>query len=118
MHLPSQRRTAFAGIALLSLTGVVLAHSHDEKDMVMKMGQPPPALPTTIPSSATKPDTYFQYREHSALMFAHIALMTIGWLFCTADQRDVLNLSITVQSSDTVRFPSCQRDRYLTGHNL
>ncbi|KAG4439549.1 hypothetical protein IFR05_004948 [Cadophora sp. M221] len=81
MHLPPQKRTAFAGIALLSFAGAVLAHGHDGEDMAMKMGQPAPALPIIVSSSTTKPDTYFQYGEHSALMLSHIALMTIGWVF-------------------------------------
>lgn len=32
----------------------------------------------TLPST---PQSYFVYTDHSALMLAHIAFMTIGWFF-------------------------------------
>ncbi|PVH76018.1 integral membrane protein [Cadophora sp. DSE1049] len=80
MLLQSRRSTALAGVVLLTFASVALAHGHDD-DMTMNMGEPAHAPPPATPSNSAKPDTYFQYGEHSALMLAHIVLMTIGWVF-------------------------------------
>jgi len=78
----------FAGVVLLGLLPLAVAHGHDG-DMAMDMnigkGEPSIVRPT-IPSEPsnlanTEPLSYFQYGEHSGLMFAHILLMTIGWVF-------------------------------------
>ncbi|KAK0101534.1 hypothetical protein ONS95_006700 [Cadophora gregata] len=77
-----QRRscTALAGAVLLILASAALAHGHDD-DMTKSMDEPAPAQPAVAPETSSKPDTYFQYGEHSALISAHIVLMTIGWVF-------------------------------------
>jgi len=75
--LPKSRRcAALAGAVLLTFSGLAHAHDHDE-DMAMNMA---PSLSPATPSKSAA-DTYFQYGGHSALMLAHIVLMTIGWVF-------------------------------------
>lgn len=80
MYLQSRRYTALACVVLFTLARAALAHGHDD-EITTSMGEPVLAQPSAIPSSSAKPDTYFRYGERSALILAHIALMTIGWVF-------------------------------------
>lgn len=69
-----------ACVALLASLPSAVAHGHDE-DMGMDM---PVARPTIAPAPQTTnaaPESYFQYGEHSGLLFGHIFLMIISWVF-------------------------------------
>lgn len=80
MYLP-MRTSALVGAVLLGLVSIAVAHGDDE-DMGMNMGVPETTNPTVATSAnTTAPSTYFNYGEHSGLMFTHILLMTIGWVF-------------------------------------
>lgn len=72
LSIPSPAST-LTTIALLGLVTVAAAHGNDEH---MNMSA---KAPSATPNS--KPETYFQYGEHSAWMVAHIFLMTISWVF-------------------------------------
>jgi len=73
--------TNFTSVVLLGLLlPIVVAHSHeDETSMDMEAS---PSRPMIIASNVTTaaPESYFHY-GHSGFMVAHIALMTIGWVF-------------------------------------
>lgn len=82
------RSTTFstlAGAVLLGLVSVAVAHGHDE-DMNMEMGDSSATRPTILSATSTAtsvpvPDAYWSYSEHGGLLTAHIALMTIAWIF-------------------------------------
>ncbi len=83
----SRKFVALTGVVLFELVSVVVAHSHDE-DMIMDIGESATPMQTfaSLKSSVNatvlaKPGTYFQYGPHSALLTAHIFLMTISWVF-------------------------------------
>lgn len=83
---PELTKTAPALLVLiLSLTAS--AHedeSHMAADMDMDVTMTGAGLPFNATSSnatVAEPISYFRYPEHSYLIFAHIALMTIGWVF-------------------------------------
>ena len=69
----------FAGVAVLGLLPSVIAHGHDE-DMDMSMVRPTMSNLTEV-SPVAVPMSYFRYSENSALLIAHISLMTISWVF-------------------------------------
>ncbi|KAK6069610.1 integral membrane protein [Seiridium cupressi] len=71
-----------AAAAILSALPVVLAHGHDDAaaadadmDMDMDMGadKPQPDPDSYLP-------TYFTHPEHRGLIYAHVALMVLGWV--------------------------------------
>lgn len=77
--------SALAGAVLLGLVSVAVAHGHDE-DMNMDMADSSIARPTILSATSTTtsvpvPDAYWNYGEHRSLLTAHIALMTIAWVF-------------------------------------
>lgn len=77
----SQKFVALAVAVLLGLASVAEAHGHDE-DISMDMGEPTMSRPTIAQASgSSKPQTYFQFGEHSGLIMAHILLMAISWVF-------------------------------------
>jgi hypothetical protein len=84
MQPPSRNSVILAGVVLLGFISSAVAHGHDEhEDMDMDMGGMSSTRPT-IPASSgamAEPASYFQLKEHTGLMFAHILLMTIGWVF-------------------------------------
>ncbi|CAG8972886.1 hypothetical protein HYALB_00001306 [Hymenoscyphus albidus] len=68
-------------ILLFGIASVANAHDHVEGGN-MNMGDTAVLRPAILPSGDNSDlQTYFQYGEHSGLMAAHIALMTIAWLF-------------------------------------
>jgi len=69
------------GVSLLSFLPAAIAHGQDA-DMTMEMGQPSrPIISSTTGSEVAEPLSYFQYTEHTGLMFAHILLMVVAWVF-------------------------------------
>lgn len=68
---------ALSGAVIVGLLSLACAHGH-EGGMAMDVGHSAQA-PSL--SNATVPATYFQSREHSGLLMAHIVFMTIGWVF-------------------------------------
>ena len=74
-----------AGFVLLGFISSAVAHGHEETgDMNMDMGgmsSTRPTVPTAAGGAMAEPASYFQLKEHTGLMFAHIFLMTIGWVF-------------------------------------
>ena len=70
------RTTLLVGTAVLGLVSAALAHG-DDMDMDMGHG----ASPDTKPDDSSYPPTYFALADQRGLMLAHIALMTVGWIF-------------------------------------
>ncbi|KAH7192525.1 uncharacterized protein B0J16DRAFT_61714 [Fusarium flagelliforme] len=67
---------------LLALLPVVFAHGDsDSMDMRMDMGMGHVSNTTQPPKDQEYPDTYFAHTEHSGVIYTHIALMTISWVF-------------------------------------
>lgn len=85
MQPPSRNFVIFAGVVLLGFISSAVAHGHDEnEDMNMDMGgmsSTKPTIPTSSSGAMAEPASYFQLKEHTGLIFAHILLMTIGWVF-------------------------------------
>jgi hypothetical protein len=80
------------GAALLSFLPAAIAHGHDE-DMSMDIGMPKrPTIPSNSSSDVSEPLSYFQYGKHTGLMFAHIFLMTLAWVFVLPIGEHSLNL--------------------------
>ena len=88
-------KTLFAAALVLAVAPAVLAHGDDEgMDMDMDMNMEssgggmstvepmPQASNSTINGTGTvyKP-TYFAHPEHAGLMYAHILLMILAWVF-------------------------------------
>jgi hypothetical protein len=61
-------------LTVLGLVSAVVAHGDDEMDM--KMG----AADQPHPEDAYPP-TYFALRDHSNIIYAHMGLMTVAWVF-------------------------------------
>lgn len=80
MKLP-MRTSTLVSTVILGLASIAVAHRHGE-DMDMKMAAPEMPRPTLATSAnTTVPNTYFNYGEHSGLLFTHILLMTVDWVF-------------------------------------
>ena len=76
--------TTIVGITLLSFLPKAIAHGHDDTMNPNLDGAAHTSAAASLPTSigATESlDSYFQYGEHSGFMFAHIVLMTLGWVF-------------------------------------
>ena len=67
-------------LALCSALPKVLAHGHDT---LADPGLAPNVTsgPADMKAFHSSPQSYFIYPDYSNLMLAHIALMTIAWLF-------------------------------------
>jgi len=75
---------ATTGVALLSSLPTAIAHGHDENIDGNMDGatHSRPVISSPASNLVTEPlGTYFQYGEHSQLIFAHILLMILGWVF-------------------------------------
>lgn len=83
MQLSSGQYTVFTVAALLVVLPLVVAHGHDEVVPSGIVGAPSEMRPTitTTNSTISEPESYFQNGEHSALIFCHILLMSLGWVF-------------------------------------
>ena len=85
MKPPSRNFVILTAAILLGFISSAVAHGHDEnEDMNMDMGGMPisrPTIPIATDAAMAEPASYFQLTEHTGLMFAHILLMTIGWVF-------------------------------------
>lgn len=69
----------FAGLVLLGLVPLAGAHGQDgEGGMNMDMSMD---MDMDVTSTVAAFASYFQHSEHSGLIFAHILLMTVGWIF-------------------------------------
>lgn len=94
-----------AAPALLVLLFALTTSAHeDETHMAayMDMGMTTSGAgmpPGVTPSNATTevPPSYFRHPEHSHLILAHIALMTIGWVF-------VLPMGMNICQSYKMKF--------------
>lgn len=76
-------RTLASALLVGLLLSLAAAHGHDE-DMNMDMSMSEPMRPTIASSLEPAdpiPPNYFTHPEHRGLLFAHIALMTIAWVF-------------------------------------
>jgi hypothetical protein len=83
MGRPSPALRTLAGAFLLSLLlPLAAAHGDDEKkNMNMDMGMSiPEPVATPVPADSFVPN-YFAHSEHRGLMYAHISLMTLSWMF-------------------------------------
>lgn len=73
-------RTVASAFLLGLLLPLAAAHGDDEhNNMNMDMSMPEPAA-TPVPAESYAPN-YFAHPDHRSLMYAHIALMTLGWVF-------------------------------------
>jgi hypothetical protein len=85
MRRPSLAHRALAGALLLGLLlPLAAAHGHDEDaSMAMGMGMSmaEPAAPSPSATAEPAPPNYFTHPEHRGLMYAHIGLMTLAWVF-------------------------------------
>lgn len=74
-----------SGPLLLALLPAVTAHGGGESmdmDMGMGMGMGHGGSTTTQPpNSQGYPDTYFAHTEHTGVIYTHIALMVLSWVF-------------------------------------
>ena len=78
-----------AAPALLVLLFALTASAHEDEthmaaDMDMEMATAGAGMPlgaTTSNATLEVPPSYFRYPEHTHLILAHIALMTIAWVF-------------------------------------
>ncbi|CZR57527.1 related to YTP1 [Phialocephala subalpina] len=78
MQSPSLTFGTLAGAVLLGLSSVAVAHGHDE-DMSIDVSSTRPTITTTTATPLPAPDTYWS--TGGSLLTAHIALMTIAWIF-------------------------------------
>jgi hypothetical protein len=74
--------TNFASVVLLGLLlPIAVAHGHgDDMSMDMEVSPPRPTIVASAHAAVDAPESYFQHGS-SGLMVAHIALMTLGWVF-------------------------------------
>jgi hypothetical protein len=82
----SRQILTLAGLVLLGLLPLASAHGDDEGDAAMNMDMGDssverPTIPSISNSTSSEPVSYFQYGGPTGLMVAHIALMTLGWVF-------------------------------------
>lgn len=80
------RIRAFALIAILSLLEALpLVSAHGHGDHAANEQGAPASTNTTASAmasaAATGPESYFAYKDMSAWMLGHIALMIIAWFF-------------------------------------
>lgn len=79
--------TLVRALALLGVVSAVLAHGHEDiATMGMGTGHDAQSHFTNTTSSANMttpslPQSYYTYSDHSSLMLAHVAFMTVGWFF-------------------------------------
>ncbi len=72
---------AGAAVCGLVVPAAALAHGDDGADMSMGAAGNGNAGPGPKPDETAYPPAYFGLPEHSGLMYAHIALMTLAWVF-------------------------------------
>ncbi|PTD10660.1 hypothetical protein HYE67_006353 [Fusarium culmorum] len=70
-----------SNLLFLALLPIVFAHG-DSQDMgKMNMGIDHNSNTTQSPKHQDYPNTYFAHSEHSGVIYAHISLMVISWVF-------------------------------------
>ena len=76
-------RTLVSALLLGLLLPLAAAHGHDEStDMDMSMAEPArPVVDSSLDSADTASPNYFTHPEHRGLIYAHIAVMTLAWVF-------------------------------------
>jgi hypothetical protein len=92
MQKPSARRALYAGLLLLCVATAVAAHGGEhEHGGGMDMGGMDMSAPEdhgaieaanmTTNGTVDVPINYFRHPEHTWLLFGHIILMAIAWIF-------------------------------------
>lgn len=87
--MPSTAREVFSLLALLAVAGAiptVFAHGGDGGAMEMgddgdTSGHGGMGSEASKPDPDSYPATYFAHPEHVSLIYAHIGIMVIGWVF-------------------------------------
>jgi hypothetical protein len=70
------------GALLFDLSSRAAAHGHDEADMsTTSMGDYEHLNHSISDAIAMAKPSYFRHPEHSALILAHIVLMSLAWVF-------------------------------------
>jgi len=69
--------TLAAAALVLEVLPLALAHGHD--DSGMDMANMDEASPSTIVTEHTGLESYYWHPEHKGFMYAHVALMILGW---------------------------------------
>lgn len=86
-HMRSLRNASAALVVLSLLPAAVLAHGEDHDDTAMGSamnmgGDHGHAAASDKPGPEDAyPDTYFALADHAGVMYAHIALMILAWIF-------------------------------------
>lgn len=81
MFLLNYRSVVSAGAALVLFTQTALGHGHGSQEMTMDMDMSP-AMNSTAPAAPKDyPPTYFAHPEHMGLIYAHVALSVVAWIF-------------------------------------
>lgn len=76
------RRALSLGIALAILVQTALCHGHESQEMGMEMPMSPPALNSSAQAVHKEySPTYFAHAEHAGLIYAHITLSVVAWVF-------------------------------------
>ncbi|KAI9822346.1 MAG: hypothetical protein M1827_000065 [Pycnora praestabilis] len=92
------KKSALVAVALLlNATPLAIAHGHGAQGDVATSADvaPRPVIATSPGSTAAAPSSYFQYPLDSGLMYAHIAIMTIGVMLSISRSR----LTVPIQVS-------------------
>lgn len=67
-------------LLLLGLAAHAFAHGGDHEDS-MGMDMDVDMVPDDKPNETDYPPSYFDFPDDKFLIYAHIALMTLGWVF-------------------------------------
>lgn len=80
------RLLSVVATTILGLFQVALAHGDD--DMNMNLGMGSADLPKPDPDSY--PPTYFALIDHAGVIYAHIGIMVLAWVFVLPAGEDAL----------------------------
>lgn len=84
MKPTAQSSVILTAAVVLGYVASAVAHGSEPENINMDMGGMSMARPTIAAATngtMAEPASYFQLKEHTGLMFAHILLMTLGWVF-------------------------------------
>lgn len=80
--LSASALTALASVAVLGLVPAALAHGDEDMNMGTDMGSMGADSPADQPRPEDQyPPSYFALDEHRAVIYGHIGLMVIAWVF-------------------------------------
>lgn len=74
---PNSGHLKISAVLLFALACTAAAHGHDVSPAMNMAEDARPAINTTN----MEPESYSQLRDHTGILFTHIALMTVAWVF-------------------------------------